>query len=43
MHRTFKPLPVTDKAIGIDLGISSLGITSNGDKVSNPKHLKKHY
>ena len=38
-----KPLPVTDKAIGIDLGISSLVITSNGDKVSNPKHFKKHY
>ncbi len=40
---TIKPLPVTDKAIGIDLGISSLVITSNGDKVSNPKHFKKHY
>ncbi len=40
---TIKPLPVTDKAIGIDLGISSLLITSDGEKVSNPKHLKKHY
>ena len=40
---TIKPLPVTDKAIGIDLGISSLVITSDGDKVSNPKHFKKHY
>ncbi len=30
---TIKPLPVTDKAIGIDLGISSLVITSDGDKV----------
>ncbi len=39
---TIKPLPVTDKAIGIDLGISSLLITSDGEKVSNPKHLKKH-
>jgi putative transposase len=38
---TIKPLPVTDKAIGIDLGISSLVITSDGDKVSNPKHFKK--
>ncbi|MCA2847829.1 MAG: transposase, partial [Microcystis sp. M074S1] len=27
---TIKPLPVTDKAIGIDLGISSLVITSDG-------------
>ncbi len=40
---TIKPLPVTDKAIGIDLGINSLVATSDGDKVSNPKHLKKHY
>ena len=40
---TIKPLPVTDKAIGIDLGISSLVITSDGDKVSNPNHFKKHY
>ncbi|MEG4800307.1 RNA-guided endonuclease TnpB family protein [Microcoleus sp. ARI1-B5] len=40
---TIKPLPVTDKAIGIDLGISSLVITSDGDKVSNPKHLKRYY
>ncbi|NCR89306.1 MAG: transposase, partial [Microcystis aeruginosa G13-10] len=40
---TIKPLPVTDKAIGIDLGISSLVITSDGDKVSNPKYFKKHY
>ncbi|MFM6406903.1 MAG: RNA-guided endonuclease InsQ/TnpB family protein, partial [Microcystis sp.] len=40
---TIKPLPVTDKAIGIDLGISSLVITSDGDKVSNPKYFKRHY
>ncbi|NER19933.1 MAG: IS200/IS605 family element transposase accessory protein TnpB [Symploca sp. SIO1B1] len=40
---TIKPLPVTDKSIGIDLGISSLVITSDGDKVANPQHFKKHY
>jgi putative transposase len=40
---TIKPLPATDKVIGIDLGISSLVITSKGDKISNPKHFKKHY
>ncbi|MEC4986919.1 MAG: transposase, partial [Oscillatoria sp. PMC 1076.18] len=38
---TIKPLPVIEKAIAIDLGISSLLVTSDGDKVSNPKHLKK--
>jgi len=40
---TIKPLPVTDKSIGIDLGISSLVITSDGEKVANPQHFKKHY
>jgi len=40
---TIKPLPVTDKAIGIDLGISSLVITSDGQKIVNPKHFKKNY
>lgn len=40
---TSLPLPVVDKQIGIDLGISSLLITSDGDKVSNPRHLKQHY
>jgi len=29
--------------IGIDLGISSLIITSDEDKVANPQHFKKHY
>lgn len=36
-------LPKNDRAVGIDLGINSLLITSNGDKVTNPKLLKKHY
>ncbi|MEC4987579.1 MAG: transposase, partial [Oscillatoria sp. PMC 1068.18] len=40
---TIKPLPVIEKGIGIDLGINSLIVTSDGDKVSNPKHLKKSY
>ncbi|MDJ1177735.1 transposase, partial [Roseofilum sp. BLCC_M91] len=40
---TIKPLPVNDKAVGIDLGISSLLTTSEGNKVTNPKPLKKHY
>ncbi|PSF32950.1 transposase [Aphanothece hegewaldii CCALA 016] len=38
-----KPLPVSDKAIGIDLGIREMLVTSDGKKISNPKHLKQHY
>ena len=40
---TIKPLPVNDNSIGIDLGVTSLIATSNGDKVANPKQFKKHY
>ena len=30
-----------DKIIGIDLGVKDLLVTSNGDKLPNPKYLKK--
>lgn len=35
------PLPKTDKSIGLDVGITSLIATSNGDKIANPKHFKR--
>jgi putative transposase len=38
-----KRLPVSDKVIEIDLGISSFMITNDGGKVANPKQFKKHY
>lgn len=41
--RTIKPLPQSDKAVGIDAGISSLITTSNGEKIANPKHWHKRY
>jgi putative transposase len=36
-----KPLPTTDKQIGLDMGVTSLIATSNGDKIANPKHFKR--
>ena len=39
---TIQPLPVSEDAVGIDLGITSLIATSNGDKIANPKRFKKH-
>ena len=39
---TIQPLPISENAVGIDLGITSLIATSNGDKIANPKHFKKH-
>jgi putative transposase len=40
---TIQPLPPTDKAIGIDAGITSLVTTSDGEKVANPKHFAKRF
>jgi putative transposase len=40
---TVKPLPPTDKKVGIDVGISSLLTTSDGQKIANPKHFNRLY
>lgn len=40
---TVQPLPPTSKQIGIDVGISSLLTTSDGDKIANPKHFNRLY
>jgi putative transposase len=34
-----EPLPANGKAVGIDLGLASLAITSDGEKVPLPKHF----
>lgn len=38
---TVRPLPKSDKQIGLDVGVTSLIATSNGDKIANPKHFKQ--
>jgi putative transposase len=38
---SIKPLPKIDKQIGLDLGVTSLIATSDGDKIANPKHFKR--
>lgn len=35
------PNPKTDNQIGLDMGVSALVTTSNGDKFNNPKSLRK--
>jgi putative transposase len=40
---TVEALPPTDKTVGIDVGVSSLFTTSDGDKVANPKHFNRLY
>jgi putative transposase len=38
---TVQPLPKTDRKIGLDLGVTSLMATSDGEKIANPKHFKR--
>ena len=40
-NQTIKPLKKVDKSIGLDVGITSLIATSDGDKIANPKHFKR--
>ena len=35
------PLPRSDRAIGVDMGLAHLAITSDGQKIDNPKHLAR--
>lgn len=37
-----KPMPVTAKTVGIDLGLTDLFITSDGKKFGNPRHTKRY-
>jgi putative transposase len=34
-------LPATDAVVGIDLGIKDLAVTSDGQKIANPRHLER--
>jgi putative transposase len=40
---TVKPLSPTTKNIGLDAGLTSLVATSDGEKVTNPKHFNNKY
>jgi putative transposase len=34
-------LPATGRAVGIDLGIKDFAVTSDGERIANPRHLAK--
>jgi putative transposase len=36
-----QPLRAIDKAVGFDMGITSLLVTSDGDKIVNPRHFEQ--
>jgi putative transposase len=35
------PLPPSGRAVGVDLGITSLLVSSDGEKIPNPRHLER--
>ncbi|MBN7468723.1 RNA-guided endonuclease InsQ/TnpB family protein (plasmid) [Mycobacteroides abscessus] len=35
------PLPPTGNAVGVDLGLKSFAVTSDGDLIDNPRHLER--
>ena len=38
---TVEPAPVTDRAVGVDVGLTSLAALSTGEKVTNPRHERR--
>ena len=36
-----EPLPVSDKVIGIDVGLESFAVTSDGEYIENPRYLRE--
>jgi putative transposase len=35
------PLPPTGHAVGVDLGVTDFAVTSDGQKIANPRHLER--
>ena len=42
VEKDIQTLPKTDKAVGIDIGIKSLAVCSNGLSINNPKNTNKY-
>jgi putative transposase len=36
-----EPLPATGRAVGVDLGVRDFAVTSDGQKIANPRHLER--
>jgi len=36
-----EPLPATDQAIGVDLGVKDFAVTSDEQRIPNPRHLER--
>ena len=40
VERQATPLPASDREVGIDLGLASLAVTSDGEVIANPRFLR---
>jgi putative transposase len=36
-----EPLPATGRAVGVDLGVKDFAVTSDGERIANPRHLER--
>jgi putative transposase len=36
-----EPLPAAGRAVGVDLGVHDFAVTSDGERVANPRHLER--
>jgi putative transposase len=36
-----KPMPPAGRAVGVDLGVTDFAVTSNGQRIANPRHLAR--
>ena len=36
-----QPLQATQRAVGVDLGITDFAVTSDGERIANPRHLER--
>ncbi|WP_223839478.1 RNA-guided endonuclease InsQ/TnpB family protein [Saccharopolyspora pogona] len=36
-----EPMPETGHAVGVDLGVKDFAVTSDGERIANPKHLER--
>jgi putative transposase len=41
VRETIKPLPITPRMIGLDLGLISFVVTSDGENIANPKYYRR--
>lgn len=41
VREQIKPLPITPRMVGLDLGLTSFVVTSDGEEIANPKYYRR--